>query len=153
KAPRAKKKLSPPPGPLPEGVDVDLTTANIPKAKDLPRRLFFDWSSGPGGQIEIVGGKAPYKINYTLQWRPAIRRPMQDLPLDERGYKEILRRLTALKGLLNEGDSIYRKHRGEPTSELSAALEQNRTNTVNSLSFLGSALDAYIIPQRMKDAR
>jgi len=146
----AKKK---PPTPD-SGDDVDLARAKLPEARDLPRprRLFFDWSSGPGAQIEIVGAQAPYKINYTLQWRRAVRPPVQDLPLDNNGYQELCDRLAELKRLLNEGDNIHRSHRGEPSEKTGAALHESRTKTVGILSSLGRTLHDYILPDRMKES-
>src|SRR5262249_36607440 len=48
--------------------------------------------------------------------------------------------------------SIYREHRGKPSPETSAALQDSRTQTVDKLSSLGHTLHDYILPRRMKDS-
>jgi len=101
------------------------TKADVPGAGSLklePIRLKhrrpgkrYDWSPGPGAHVEIVktgGGEVPYKTNCTLQWRPALRSPMEEVPLTEEDYRHLRERLTGLKAILNKGDRLRSENPG-----------------------------------------
>jgi hypothetical protein len=129
--------------------------AELGQISDLAPSL-IDWSSGPGAQMEFVG-PSPYKRNYALPWRSALRRPIEPFALGGPPYDVLREGLRDLKSLLNKGDRKHRESRSPAITESSKKqliqeLVAIRETTGTDLMAFGYALFDALFPERLLDA-
>ncbi len=131
------------------------------------RSGILGYSAGPGAYVEIAGKGDQFRIFYNSPWRPAIRRPREEIELDSDTVARLGRQASQLKRALETHKKVYDENGGQLRKEREASaqmpgtsgdrqamprqmIEESRSRTDKALWSIARDLYQHILPEEMR---